>query len=67
VSSQSEHTDPEFEERYHFCRTECAECDRLDREEMANGMTLEERNAEAVGNVLAALRDGWGGRWERMN
>lgn len=64
MSSESEHTDPEFEERYHFCRTDCAECDRLDREAMAGGMTQEECNLEAFKNVMAALRDGWGDRWE---
>lgn len=66
-SSESEHTDAEFYTRYRFCRIDCAECDRLDREEMANGMTREVIWQEALENVMAALRDGWGDRWTPMN
>jgi hypothetical protein len=60
---ESEHSDAAFYERYDFCRSDCAECDRLDREAMDGGKTRFELNIEGLDNVLRALRDGWGNRW----
>lgn len=48
------HVDAEFEAKYGFCWNDCAECDRLDREDTR---TPEEQRAAAFGMTLTALAD----------
>ena len=52
LSIASPHEDPEHEALYGFCRTGCAECDRLDREEYG----LRPSNEVLAEGVMRAFR-----------
>lgn len=54
----SDHSDAEFAAQYGFCRIDCDECARLDREALAGGTTLAEIMAQATAMVTAALAAG---------
>lgn len=58
----AQHADPVFESRYNFCRVDCEECDRIDREwrETGTGKMTEEEIATALSDVSRAIADGWG-------
>lgn len=49
----SAHADPEFYEKYEFCRLECAECKRLDDEDTRDP---EEKNRIGIAMAVKALR-----------
>lgn len=51
----SPHEEPDHYDRYGFCRVGCAECDRLDREEMGHGMPPAEALARGVILALVAV------------
>lgn len=66
----ADHSDPEFYSKYEFCRTDCEECDRLDRIDLDKGMTKQEVRAIGAAKVMdAAIGEGFllpeGQTWEQ--
>ena len=51
----SPHAEPNHYERYGFCRVGCEECDRLDHEEMGQGMPTAEALSRGVMLALVAI------------
>jgi hypothetical protein len=51
----SPHAEPNHYDRYGFCRVGCAECDRLDHEEMGQGMPTAEALSRGVMLALIAV------------
>lgn len=52
------HTDPEFYQRFAFCRIDCEECDRLDRKERAEGVTQSMVERSAMVLLASAITEG---------
>lgn len=55
--ADSPHSEPEFFARFGFCRGDCDECDRLDREDVKT-MTVAEIRAKGVELANRALSKG---------
>lgn len=56
----SAHADAEFQSRNGFCRTDCDECDRLDREELAGVATSPDVLAKAFDMAVEAAVNEFG-------